>query len=137
MTSVDPSWLMPEELWQRMAPLIPPEPPKARGGRPRMDDRQAANGIWYVLRTGCQWKALPRALGAASTVHRRFLEWQEAGVFTKLWQQSLVTYDEERGLELAWQSMDGAMTKAPLGGEKNRAESDRSWQIRREAQFAY
>src|SRR6266480_1355491 len=47
---------------------------------PRMDDRQALDAIFYVLRTGCQWKALPRSLGAGSTVHDRFQEWQQAGV---------------------------------------------------------
>ncbi len=64
----------------------------------------------------CQWKALPRCFGAASTVHDRFQEWRKAGVFEKLWQAGLAEYDEQLGLEWEWQAMDGAMTKAPLGG---------------------
>lgn len=82
-----------------------------------MDDRQAMTAIYYVLRTGCQWNALPRSLGASSTVHDRFQEWRKAGVFEDLWQDGVWEYDEKKGLEIGWQSMDGAMTKAPLGGE--------------------
>jgi len=75
------------------------------------------SAIFYVLRTGCQWKALPRSLGAPSTVHDRFQEWREAGVFEKMWKAGLIEYDIKKGIEWEWQSMDGAMTKAPLGGE--------------------
>jgi putative transposase len=79
-----------------------------------------------VLRTGCQWKALPRCLGAASTVHDRFQEWVEAGVFLRLWEEGLKQYAEEVGIEWEWNSMDGAMVKAPLGGkETGRNPTDR------------
>jgi putative transposase len=61
------------------------------------------------------WKALPRSLGAGSTVHDRFQEWQRAGVFAKLWQTGLLQYEAAVGLDWEWQAMDGAMTKAPLG----------------------
>ncbi len=107
-----------DELWERVRPLLPPEPPKDQGGRPREDDRRCMEAILYVLRTGIQWKALPRSMGAASTVHDRFQEWRVAGVFEKLWVDALGLYDEKIGLDWKWQSMDGAMTKAPLGGEK-------------------
>ena len=73
--------------------------------------------IFYILRTGCQWKALPRSLGAPSTVHDRFQEWREAGLFEEMWKAGLMEYDDKKGIEWEWQSMDGAMTKAPLGGE--------------------
>ena len=66
----------------------------------------------------------------ASTVHDRFQEWREAGVFERLWQAGLLLYDELKGLEWEWQAMDGAMTKAPLGGEKGGQEPDRSRQAR-------
>jgi putative transposase len=77
------------------------------------------DGIFYVLRTGCQWKALPRCFGPASTVHDRFQEWRHAGLFRKLWQAGLMEYDRQVGLDWEWQAMDGAMTKAPLGGKRN------------------
>jgi putative transposase len=72
--------------------------------------------IFYILRTGIQWKALPRSLGAASTVHDRFQQWLKAGVFKELWVTGLLEYNTDIGLDFEWQSIDGAMTKAPLGG---------------------
>jgi transposase len=58
---------------------------------------------------------------SGSTAHLRFQEWVRAEVFWKLWQAGLERYDELQGLDWSWLSMDGAMTKAPLGGGKNRA----------------
>lgn len=81
-----------------------------------MDDERCLAAIVYVLRTGIQWKALPRCLGAPSTVHDRFQEWREAGVFTAAWKDALRTLDRGGGIDWEWQSMDGGMTKAPLGG---------------------
>jgi putative transposase len=113
---VSDGWRVPDVLWERIVPLLPLEEPKPKGGRPRASARQCMDGIFYVLRTGCQWKALPRCFAPASTVHDRFQEWRQAGVFEKLWQAGLLEYDRRVGLEWEWQSMDGAMTKAPLGG---------------------
>jgi transposase len=75
-------------------------------------------GIFYVLPTGCQWKAVPREYGSGSVVHARFQEWQQQGVFEKLWEQGLHEYDELEGIAWKFQSMDGGMNKAPLGGGK-------------------
>ena len=116
-TEIDPKYLLPDEVWERIKTAIPPEPPKPKGGRPRMDDRKALNAIFYILRTGIQWKALPRCLGASSTVHDRFQLWAREGVFVRMWELGLKQYAEEVGLDLEWMSMDGAMVKAPLGGE--------------------
>jgi len=69
---VAPDYQLPDELWEHIKPLLPPPKPKKKAGRPRMDDRKAMTAIFYILRTGCQWKALPRSLGAPSTVHDRF-----------------------------------------------------------------
>jgi putative transposase len=125
---VGPEYQIPDALWLPMMRVLPPPKARKKDGRPRMDDRQAMTAILYVLRTGCQWKALPRSLGAASTVHDRFQEWREARVFARLWQEGLLLYDELQGLEWEWQAMDGAMTKAPLGGGKGGQESHRSRQ---------
>lgn len=124
---------IPEKLWRQMEPLLPKYPPSPRGGRPRADLRGVANGIFYVLRTGCQWKALPPAFGSSSTAHRYFQEWVQRGVFRRLWKACLKKYDQRKGIGWNWQSLDGAMTKAPLGGEKDGAKPDRSWQIGRQA----
>src|SRR5215472_682640 len=108
-------WKVSDELWERVQPLIPSAPSHAKGGRPRMGDRQAFEAIVYVLRTGIQWNALPRELGASSTVHDRFQEWEQAGFFQALWQAEVQDYDELIGIQWEWQAVDGAMTKAPFG----------------------
>src|SRR5204863_6691149 len=81
---IDPKFYLPDELWVRIQPLLPAPKPKKTAGRPRMADRQAMTAIFYLLRTGCQWNALPRSLGADSTVHDRFQEWRAAGLFADL-----------------------------------------------------
>ena len=133
---VGPEYHIPDALWQQMVCVLPSPKARKKDGRPRMDDRQAMTAIFYVLRTGCQWKALPRSLGAASTVHDRFQEWREAQVFERLWQAGLLTYETLKGLDWEWQAMDGAITKAPLGGEKGGQEPDRSWQARDQTECA-
>jgi len=112
-----------DELWAKIEPLLPKHVNTHRfgGGRPRADDRRGLNGILFVLRTGCQWNALnATGICPSSTAHDRFQEWTRAGVFQKLWTASLQEYDELKGLDWSWQAADGAMTKAPLGGGKNR-----------------
>jgi transposase len=118
-----------DELWAIMQPILPEHINTHRfgGGRPRVPDRKCADGIFYVLRTGCQWKALDQTdLCSGSTAHTRYQEWVKAGIFLKLWQIGVEQFDELKGIDWEWQSMDGAMTKAPLGGEKNRAEPNGS-----------
>ena len=108
-----------DELWAVLEPLIPKYVNTHRlgGGRPRVPNRTCANGIFFVLRTGCQWKALDATgICSGSTAHLRFQEWVGAGVFLELWRVGLERYDELKGLDWSWLSMDGAMTKAPLGG---------------------
>jgi len=113
--NVDWRFMVSGELWAEVELLLPR--PRRRLGRPRMGDRQAFCAIFYVLRTGIQWKVLPRSLGAPSTVHDRFQHWTKAGVFEKLWQSGLLWFDEQKGLCWSIQALDGAVTKTPLGGE--------------------
>jgi putative transposase len=108
-------WEVSYELWEQVKPLIPPTPSHAKGGRPRMDDRAAFSAIVYLLRTGIQWNALPRELGASSTIHDRFQDWEQAGLFQALWQAGLTSYDELIGIQWEWQAGDCVMTKAPFG----------------------
>ena len=132
-----PSWRVPAELWDRVEPLLPRYRPSKRGGRPRVDRRRVLDGILYILRTGCQWKAAPKEFGCPSTLHNYFQEWTEKGVFFRLWKEALREYDALEGIDWGWQSLDGAMTKAPLGGEKNRPESDGPRQVRDQAFPSY
>jgi transposase len=118
------SWVVSDAFWERVEPLIPQRPSRrakrkyARqpgGGRKPKAARQVFEAIVYVLRTGCQWKALPRErFGSASAIHKRFLEWEYAAFFVALWQAGLAEYDEMEGIAWRWQSIDGALLKAPL-----------------------
>lgn len=139
VNKVTASYRVSDELWSVLEPLVPPHvnPHRFGGGRPRVPDRRCADAIFYVLRTGCQWGALDETgLCPHSTAHDRFQAWVKAGVFLKFWKAGVEQFDELKGLDWAWLSMDGAMTKAPLGGKKNRAESDRSGQKRGQTESA-
>src|SRR5215470_12353621 len=117
-TPLETIWHTPEELWSLIAPLFGPEKPPGTPGRPAVPYRRIFDGILYVLRTGCQWSALPRAEYAPkSTVWGRFKQWAEVGVFQQAWLLVLVYYDLALGIDWKWQAMDGVITKAPLGGE--------------------
>ncbi len=109
---------MPEKMWRQLEPLLPCYRASPKGGRPRASLRSVANGIYYVLRMGCQWNALPSQFGSSSTTHRYFQEWVQFGVWEKLWAVCLRRNDVLRGIAWRWQALDGAQTKAPLGGEK-------------------
>jgi len=135
-TSKTPSWKLSDSLWARMEALLPPRPSHPLGcHRPRVPDRDAMAGILFVLRTGCQWNALDATgICSCSSAYRRFREWLDAGVFHEFWRQGLLAYDATKGIDWAWLSMDGVMTKAPLGGEKNGTKPYRPGQGRDEAQ---
>ena len=107
---------IPDPMCEKIKPLVPPERVKPKGGRPRNDARKMMEAIFYVLRTSIQWKALPRQIAAGSSAHDRFQEWRRTGVFHRICQVGLLTYDQLKQIEWEWQAMDGVMTKAPLGG---------------------
>jgi len=135
---ISEEWRIPDALWERIEPLLPKRQRRRdHPGRRPLPWRQVLDGIFYVLRTGCQWKAAPPEFGSGSTLHRYFQRLVERGIFGELWKLALEQYDELEGIQWDWQSIDGAMTKAPLGGEKNRAQSDRSGQVRHQAVRAY
>ena len=122
------SWELSDSLWAQIEPLLPR--PKSRyrgrgknrkhiGGRPAAQPRRLMAGILYILRTGCQWNALPQATyGLGKTGHRYFQRGVRAGVFRRMWAVGLTDYDELKGIAWKWQAADGTMTKAPLGGGK-------------------
>ncbi|UCC62962.1 MAG: transposase [Anaerolineae bacterium] len=73
---------VPDEVWEVANQHLPPSPEQTGPGRPRADDRAALNGIWYVLWTGCQWKAVHRNwFGVSnSVIHERLQTWRKQGV---------------------------------------------------------
>jgi putative transposase len=116
-TAAPTIWHIPDDLWTLIAPLLGPEKAPGTPGRRAVAFRRIFDGIVYVLRTGCQWHALPRQEYApGSTVHGRFRQWVQAGVFEKAWKVLLTHYDQAVGIDWKWQALDGAITKAPLGG---------------------
>lgn len=131
-----PGFRVSDELWAVLEPLLPVHVNTHRfgGGRPRVPARRCADAIFYVLRTGGQWAALQETDRCAqSTAHDRFQAWVQEGVFLRLWQAGIERFDELIGIDWAWLSLDGALTKAPLGGGKDGAASDRPRQAGRQA----
>lgn len=117
------SWEVSDALWERVVPFVPGpkrDPNKTYhrkpgAGRKPLEPRTVFAGILFVLRTGCQWKALPKErFGSPSSVHTYFREWLFAGFFLELWKAGLAEYDELKGIEWSWLSIDGSMVKAPL-----------------------
>lgn len=120
------SWEVSDALWVRVKPFIPvprrdPNRQYVRrpgGGRKPLDPRRVFEGIVYVLRTGCQWKALPKErFGSPSAIHKYFLQWEKVGVFLAMWRAGLAEFDEMEGIAWRWQGIDGTMVKAPLARE--------------------
>jgi transposase len=76
---------VPRPLWRRIKKHLPKRPRKRGPGRPPVNNRDVVNGIWYVLWTGCQWKAVHRDWFDVSSnvLHERFQTWQRAGIWQK------------------------------------------------------
>jgi transposase len=130
--------LVTDELWEVVEALLPEEPPKPKGGRPRIDDRAALTGILFVLKSGIPWEMLPQEMGCGSgmTCWRRLKEWQEAGVWEELHRKLLDRLGKAE--EIDWQraSLDSASVPAPGGAKEpertrriraNRARSATLW----------
>ena len=105
-----------DELWNMICNLLPDKKPNNTIGRPVVPFRKVMDGILYVLRTGCQWKMLPKEYGSGSTCHRRFQQWVQLDIFKKIWMKLLEEYDNKIGIKLIWQSLDSISIKSPLGG---------------------
>jgi transposase len=105
---------VPDAFWEKVAPLIPDDPRSPKGGHPPTAHRTIFNGILYVLRTGCQWKMMPREYKSSSVAHDHFQKWVRAGIFAKLWKQCLAEYDDVKGIDWEWQTVDSVTVSAPV-----------------------
>jgi transposase len=112
--------LVTDELWDTIEALLPPEPPKPQGGRPRIDDRAALTGIIFVLKSGIPWEMLPKemACGSGMTCWRRLKEWQEAGVWVELHRVLLDRLGEAEQIDWERASLDSASIPAKRGAQK-------------------
>ncbi len=114
-----------DELWEVIEPLLPQEPPKPNGGRPRIDDRAALTGILFVLKSGIPWEMLPQEMsrGSGMTCWRRLKEWHEAGVWDRLRKSMLDRLGQADEIDWERASLDSAIVAA-VGGPKDRPEPD-------------
>jgi transposase len=130
--------LVSDELWALVAPLLPPEPPKPKGGRPRVSDRACLTGIIFVLKSGIPWELLLQELGCGSgmTCWRRLRDWQAAGVWDALHQTLLDRLGEAGQIDWSRASLDSASIPAKRGATSsgrtrriaaNRARSAMLW----------
>jgi transposase len=112
--------LVSDELWEVVQPLLPEEPPKPKGGRPRIDDRAALTGIVFVLKSGIPWEMLPKEMGcgSGSTCWRRLRDWQEAGVWEELHRALLDRLGEAERIDWERASLDSASVPAKRGANK-------------------
>jgi putative transposase len=111
-------WRVPDELWNKVQPILAElDPPKATG-RKRIDFRGALDAIIFRLRSGCQWNQLPKEFPDDSSVHRTFQRWERLGALEQLWRVLVQDCDELGGVDWQWQSADGAMGKARFGGTR-------------------
>ena len=123
---------MTDELWAQIQPHLPRRSKKTGKGRPPTPDRVVMSGIVFRLRTGCQWKAIPKQFGSGSTCHRRFQSWRKDGVFRAVFVSLVGYYDGVRGIadvpeppngrrgtaiDWQWASLDSATVKSPKGGD--------------------
>jgi transposase len=112
--------LVTDELWETIEPLLPTEPPKPQGGRPRIDDRAALTGIVFVLKSGIPWEMLPKEMGCGSgmTCWRRLKEWHEAGVWERLHRVLLDRLGEADQIDWERASLDSASIPAKRGVQR-------------------
>ena len=112
--------LVTDELWEVIEPLLPEEPPKPKGGRPRIDDRAALTGILFVLKSGIPWEMLPQEMGCGSgmTCWRRLKEWNEAGVWENLHHELLDRLGKADEIDWHRASLDSASVPAPGGAKR-------------------
>jgi len=112
--------LLPDELWERIERVLPKEPPKLKGGRPRVADRACLTGILFVLKTGTPWEYLPQEMGCGCgmTCWRRLRDWQQAGVWQAIWEMLLDELGRAGEVNLAWAVIDSCSVRAIFGGRK-------------------
>ena len=112
-------WEVPDELWERIKPLMDALDPPKPTGRKRVDRRRVMDGILFRLRTGCQWNHLPSVYGDDSTIQRCFHHWCEIGLFEQIWALLVTECDELQDVMWEWQAADSALGKARFGGAQS------------------
>ena len=107
-----------DKFWNQIEPLLAKFKRTKSGGSKPLDFRKILNGIFYQLKTGCQWRYIPTYYGSKSTIHEHFQRWLAEGVFSEIFHLSVEEYDELKGIDWQWQMMDGSLVQAPVHGQK-------------------
>lgn len=118
-----------DEQWKKLEPLLPKHKQSPKGGRKPVGSREVFEGIVWVLRSGARWKDLPSWYPSPSTCWRRLQQWEEQGVWLKIWRKFLSELDEQSQLEWEETFADGSFASAKKGAlvlERPNAERVRS-----------
>ena len=112
--------LVPDELWEIIEPLLPPEKPRPKGGRPPIPDRACLTGIIFVLKSGIPWEMLPQEMGCGSgmTCWRRLRDWTRAGVWERLQHAMLNRLRDADQIDWSRAAMDASTVPAKKGGAR-------------------
>src|SRR5262245_59282422 len=112
--------LLPDALWEQIQPLLPPEPPKPKGGRPRVPDRACLTGILFVLKSGCPWEYLPQEMdcGSGMTCWRRLRDWHALGIWLKIWVLLLDALGKADAIDWTAGVLDSCSVRAVFGGRR-------------------
>jgi transposase len=105
-----------DEQWEKIKPFLPQPKRSRKGGRPPADNRACLEGILWVLRSGARWKDLPDDFPSASTCWRRLRDWEQTGLWLKIWRCFLGELDEQGQLDWSETFADGSFAPAKKGG---------------------
>ena len=112
-------WIVSDSFWERIEPLLLKVDRRFRyPGRKRLPDRQALQGILFVLYTGIAWRHLPLGFGSGSTCYRRLDEWQRADVWEKLHAHLLAELRAAGELEWSRAIADSSHVQAKKGAPR-------------------
>ena len=104
---------IPDELWERIEPLLSPFIRKRTGGSAPTPFRVLLAGMLYRLKTGCQWNMVPKQYGSKSALHEHYQRWVHAGVFAKILDMIASEFHDCSGYDFEWQAMDGSLVQTP------------------------
>jgi len=112
--------ILPDDLWECLKPLLPPDKPPRSNGRPAVPNRNALTGILFVLRTGIAWEDLPQEMGCGSgmTCWRRLSAWQQSGVWARIHETLLARLRQANAIDWSRAVVDSSPVRAVFGGKK-------------------
>ncbi len=128
--------LLTEAQWEKIRPLLPQRPPRPRGVRPPAPDRKVLEGIWWMLRSGARWQDLPEEFPSPATCWRRLRDWEEQGVWLRIWRAFLAELNEKQPLKWSEAFLDGSFAPAKKGAPQwarpSGARGRSGWGVRRD-----